>query len=933
MENGVEYINKLDIFKFDYTDDVGMIRGYIVGKDITDNKERYITTMSINPNSNSDVDTFYDFLLFNNDSIDGKTIVVDIRLLNDNVIDVIRDAYIYRKVLGIRIVPDGSTLTKELYDKFNNLLFKGFLITVDKVDREIEFDGNLDIRVQDNICKVEHIKYNNGQDVDHYNVHVTRMLSDSDIGDLVSKINDSKCDQIYLDYYNPAYYKRFLSMLNKYGLRDDVKIILLANPLYDAISCYEGYENIIDNHISINYNTCDDLNVFFSREPYTEGVKYYSDIEASGKTDSSNYYEMLKTIDEVVKHMDKMNYSPLEKYAYLEDYFKDNFIYDPDYLVTAHADNAHLDKIYKKDRMVCEGFSNLYSVILRRSGELCFTYGTDNHQKNIARIKDKKYGVDSLVLLDTTNDLGSVGYGNEFNLFLVPIDNDIYAQDPEVISISNALIMSTSDYFKYIKDSNPVYATDPIGYAIRMLQLMGLSHGDRVFSSYEEQIEFYKAALANSNLLHEIPDSDIVNAIMEVRKREGKYDNNQGWDNFSFVLANVESRGNDHALAPAIKMLSTGDLVGVSLFDVTNSKERDSRFTEVVSQDIKYHRPREKDIFEIQEEYDNYLERFYSGMFHDEDVVDNKVEVEEFVIDDINVDEVNIYRDLNDSGRVFAEEEVFNKFGIKLPKTIYNYGNRKLYELSINNAIDILNNANNKNNPYIINYSYIDSRDFIEDKVNANKNNLVIFRDVKRPDLLYIRKSDYDNYGFDFDIEEITISGLDCCALDQGDLSYIIGMSKNNGFDINYRDLEINVKNMVPVYKEVPNQVVTIYRNDDGKLYITKELFEGLHFNTNAVEVILNGLSLYEIDENNYAYIIRGASNKYNAYKVVVSDVRINNNEETASDLLDREYIPGTKFLKPRIRGPYESDNDYVAYLEEYYNSIFGNKENAKVKM
>ena len=931
MDNELDFFSKLDIFRYDYTENIGSINGYIVGKSITDNKERFVSSMAINPNYVSD-----DFLIYNSGSIDSKTIIMDIKLLTDNVIKAIINAYVHKVILGIRILPDGVVLTKDLFDKLNVPALNGLLVAVDNVDDNITTRGNLDLRVQNNICKYEHISYkvgnkNSGYNfIDHYNTHINRLLTDEEIKILVYSIKSKKCDQIYLDYYDPSYYKKFLSTLKKYGCPSNVSIILLGNPLYDATNCYEGFKDIIDNNIIINYNTCNDLNECFSREPYTEGVKYYSDIEASGKTDSENYFEMLKTIDNVVKHMEDMKYSSLEKHAYLEDYFKDNFIYDPDYQYTDHDYNAHLDKIYKKDRMVCEGFSNLYSAILRRSGELCFTYGTDDHQKNISRIRDKKYGIDALVLIDTTNDLGSKEYGNEFSLFLVPINNDIYAQNPEVISIPNALIMDSKEYFENIKDSNPVYATDPIGYAIRMLQLMGLTHGDRIFNSYEEEIEYYKAALANTTLLDEISYEKIVNAIMEVRRKEGKYKNNdEEWVDFNLTTLNIQDRGNDHYLSPAIKMLYTGMTKEVHLFDVNKSIEHNSRFFEAISQNDMYHRPREKDTIETQEDYDKYLERFYREMFHPE-IETVEEEVREFVIDDVKVDEIVLYRDLNDSGRVFAEEKVFTRFNLKLPKKVITYGDKELYELLINDAIDILDNANNNITPYIVNYSYIDSKEIKDKNESKIKGTLIVFRDAKRPNMLYIRKIDYDKYGFDFDVEEVRISGLDCCSIDQGDLSYIIGLANNNDlFDIEYNDVDININNMEPVYKDMPDQVVNIYKNsEDGKLYITKEIFEKLHFNTNVVEVVINGMSLYEIDENNYAYIIISASNKYNPYRIIVNNVRINTNES----MDDREYIPGTNYLKPRVRGPYETDEEYVSYLEEYYNNIFGNKNDIKVR-
>ena len=40
--------------------------------------------------------------------------------------------------------------------------------------------------------------------------------------------------------------------------------------------------------------------------------------------------------------------------------------------------------------------------------------------------------------------------------------------------------------------------------------------------------------------------------------------------------------------------------------------------------------------------------------------------------------------------------------------------------------------------------------------------------------------------------------------------------------------------------------------------------------------------------------------------------------------------IPGTNIKKPRARDPYETDSEYVQYLEDYYNEVFGSKHFSK---
>ena len=49
-----------------------------------------------------------------------------------------------------------------------------------------------------------------------------------------------------------------------------------------------------------------------------------------------------------------------------------------------------------------------------------------------------------------------------------------------------------------------------------------------------------------------------------------------------------------------------------------------------------------------------------------------------------------------------------------------------------------------------------------------------------------------------------------------------------------------------------------------------------------------------------------------------------NNNDDVIIDVYESgEFIPGTTIRKPRFRGDYETDEEYVDYLENYYNRYF----------
>ena len=50
------------------------------------------------------------------------------------------------------------------------------------------------------------------------------------------------------------------------------------------------------------------------------------------------------------------------------------------------------------------------------------------------------------------------------------------------------------------------------------------------------------------------------------------------------------------------------------------------------------------------------------------------------------------------------------------------------------------------------------------------------------------------------------------------------------------------------------------------------------------------------------------------------------NLNENSKDLVNEGYIPGTNYLRPRKRRNDESNEEYVQYLQEFYDNVFGHK-------
>ena len=887
MDDTERLISKMDVFSFDYTDKESQIDGYAVGKAITDQRERYITHASINPKD----DDMFSWILYQNSSIDDRTIIIDYRLLEDNIIEILKTAYKDGIISGIRIIPEDYILTKDKFDKLNHQDFYGFLVAVNKISDDIDNKGNyLDIREQKGLCEIEHIAYHNGEDQDHFNVHITRKLNKEEIHSLVLLIKQHNYQNLLIDFYEPSYYQDLLKELEREGLPRNIIITFLGNPLYDDLTCYEKLSSSTLNEVRIHYNTCNDLNRLTREGPHTEGARYYSDIEASGLTDANNYYEMIKMLDGIVDYMEEKGYSPLEKIAYLNDYFKKNFIYDPDYLTNSHSDNANLDKVYCKDRMICEGFSNLYSAILRRAGLLCFTYGTDDHQKNIVRVTDPKYGIDNIAILDPTFDLSADNNRNVFKNFLLPIDNDLfaYAEDelgrnvaaPSVINIPSCLSMASEYYYAFINDSNPVYATDPMGYAIRMLQLMGLTDPG-IQMTPMERAEYYKSALERSHLTNKIPYDVLARAVSHVREEEQDYSNSFTEEEDKRELEeSLRTRGYNHLFDPQIRLFD-GTSVPVKLYH----SDLEVDFIHERPQSMIYKRPRKRKENETIEDFSRYLHEFYDTMFYrryeEIDNMENSREnLEEFDFveekEKQRPSEIVIYRDVDDLGRTFVTQETLHRFHMTTPeyKIILDNG-VEIYEIRPQEATYIIDHANNKYAPYSINYQSFDFNNELDDAKQQNQNE-------EKP------------------IDEIQI----------------------------FRDVD-----------------------DSGRAFVTEEVLERFHIDNPKLKVLLSNMIVYEIDPVQAINIINNSNNPYAPYTIRYVSIQFdktpvipyrddlstvktpiipyNDALSTVKDMEEEkeEYIPGTKYKKPRARKPYESDDHYVAYLEGYYDSIFNHEE------
>ena len=239
-------------------------------------------------------------------------------------------------------------------------------------------------------------------------------------------------------------------------------------------------------------------------------------------------------------------------------------------------------------------------------------------------------------------------------------------------------------------------------------------------------------------------------------------------------------------------------------------------------------------------------------------------------------EEIVIYRDVDDLGRAFVTESTLRRFHIPLPmyKLLLDTKD-ELYEIKPKEAIYIIEHANNSFDPYTIRYQNFDFNNELDDEYQNGR------KKAKQGEAL----------------EELII----------------------------YRDVD-----------------------DSAKAFVGTEVLKRFHIKKPNHKVILGDVLVYEIDPVLAINIINNSNNKLAPYAIRYVNIQFDHVEkhgkeepipyeekETVIPYKERvipyeEPKKETRYpsvRRPRMRRPNETEEQYVIYLEGFYDSLFGYSE------
>ena len=146
------------------------------------------------------------------------------------------------------------------------------------------------------------------------------------------------------------------------------------------------------------------------------------------------------------------------------------------------------------------------------------------------------------------------------------------------------------------------------------------------------------------------------------------------------------------------------------------------------------------------------------------------------------------------------------------------------------------------------------------------------------------------------------------------------------------KDMENATTNeMVDINELKPaEEKVTIF-DEDGKYYVRKYTVDRFKLKSADLEneVRINGSLCYKINAQDVERIKENANNDFSPYKADVREISLEDitvNGISPADTKD-ELIPGTNIKRPRDRKPLETDEEYEAFLKNYYDKVFPQQE------
>lgn len=334
-------------------------------------------------------------------------------------------------------------------------------------------------------------------------------------------------DDIYEAIVNNYNYDKIIEMLNKNDViffSLCIYIINYGKKIYNLIKdinkCQEIHFNCDSSNLLDTLYLCEKINVpaiidgvNISLEDYQKILEGYDFNRLKGREiaihyqdygsniDTNTLYDTSCQINYITKRIKKYNLSPLERVMLVYDIVKNNYYHKEDqresYLISRTLDN-----VLNSGYIVCVGYVAIINAMLKNLDinvipMICETK-RDRHCRSMLYLKDAKYNIDGIYVLDPTWDSKrNNGHENidKYNYFLLPLflaERTAHSDFSSVVNLSLSDFKSLEAECTYSDDNNieeMIKKTSKIRYCLKQLfELVNNNHYDE----FIEGVSFYE---------------------------------------------------------------------------------------------------------------------------------------------------------------------------------------------------------------------------------------------------------------------------------------------------------------------------------------------------------------------------------------------------------------------------------------------------------
>lgn len=333
-------------------------------------------------------------------------------------------------------------------------------------------------------------------------------------------------EDIYEAIVNNYNYDKIIEMLNRNGIiffSLCIYIINYGKKVYNLIKdinkCQEIHFNCDSSNLLNTLYLCEKINVpaiiegvNISLEDYQKILDGYDFNRLKGREIAIHYqdygsnidintlYDTSCQINYITKRIKKYNLSPLERVMLVYDIVKNNYYHKEDqrenYLISRTLDN-----VLNSGYIVCVGYVAIINAMLKNLdinviSMICETK-RDRHCRSMIYLKDAKYNIDGVYVLDPTWDSKkNNGHENidKYNYFLLPLhlaERTAHSDFSSVVNLSLGDLKSIEAECMY-SDGNDMEETikksSKMRYCLKLLfELVNNNHYDE----FIEGICFY----------------------------------------------------------------------------------------------------------------------------------------------------------------------------------------------------------------------------------------------------------------------------------------------------------------------------------------------------------------------------------------------------------------------------------------------------------